>query len=318
MDIEELRCEIESIISPERDPEGGLGLLRPHKRLSSVHKLDTSYYSGPIFVRADKAFERLLENESDPLHETLQSYTVPFSLLTASLRLFGDSIIAYHERKERWDLYRFYPPILMTAWAAFESWVRINSEILTAVVPTLPAPAKDALLETRQVIQRNGDIKPQADRRPILERYWLLLKYGCSLEFDRGGRIWQNGERVAKLRDSLVHYNVAEAPSLKASEIWSHLEAVLLLFIAPSAALKRTLLSNQFDLHWTLVELQRFSSEFEERPLHKGWPRDALIFPCPFDAVDDTKYPRPGPPGLFTSAPPSTAPPSATSPPVGT
>ena len=94
------------------------------------------------------------------------------------------------------------------------------------------------------------------------------------------------------VRDSLVHYNVPEAPSLKASEVWNHIEAVLLLFIEPSTKCRRTLFSPQFDLYSMLARLKPLVSEFEERPFHKAWPKEGTIFDCPFDGADDTKYPR--------------------------
>jgi hypothetical protein len=292
MDLADLKYEIDSILRPEPDEEGHLRWDPPHPRLSSVHGLDTSYFLGPFEPNGDGAFERLLEGDSDPLHQTLQSISVPFSLLTAALQLFGDSLIEYHKRQQRWDLYRFYPPILMTVWSAFEAWVRMSSEIFVAVVPTLPRAVRDALLEVRSVVLPNGKIKEKSDRRPVLERYWLLLKYGCNLEYPRGNWIWQAGERVATLRDSLVHYDVSIAPSLTASEIWNQMEAVMLLFIAPSTQAQRTLFPHQFDFYCTLAQLHPLISEFEERPLHKGWPKHAKIFHCPFDGVDETKYPH--------------------------
>ena len=72
----ELKYKVDSIISPEPDPEGGTGIVPPHPRLSAVHKLDTSYYRGPVFVKADKAFERLLTDETDPVHNILE--TAPY------------------------------------------------------------------------------------------------------------------------------------------------------------------------------------------------------------------------------------------------
>jgi hypothetical protein len=286
MKIEELTQTVRSILNPS-----GPHFDVPDERLSSVHGLDTSYFRGPLDLKGDPAFERLLNNTSDPLHDTLQSITVPFSLLTASVQLFGDSLIEYHARERRSDLYRFYPPILITAWSAFEAWLRISSQILVAAVPSIPPAVRAALLEERDVVERNGQIEKRPDRRPVLERYWLLLKYGCNLEMDRNSQVWQAGANVVKVRNSLVHYNVLKAPSLTASQIWAHLEAVILLFIAPSTFAQRTLLPGQFENYLTLVQLQPLISEFEERPLHKGWPRDALIFHCPFDAADDSKYP---------------------------
>jgi hypothetical protein len=293
MPIDDLRGEIESILNPEPDEDDQIH-YPPHERLSAVHGLDTSYYRGLWqigWLERDGAFQRLLEDNSDPLHNIRQSITVPDSLLHAALRLFGDSLIEYHERKRRWDLYRFYPSILMTVWAAFEAWVRISSEILVAVVPTLPRPIADSLLEVRSFVGRNGQIQRQPDRRPVLERYWLLLKYGCNLEFDRGSRSWQAGSQAVAVRDSLVHYDVSNAPSLTAFEVWNHMEAVMLLFIAPSTVARRTLSRYQFGYHYMLVQLHPLISEFEERPLHKGWSPGPMIFDCPFDGVDESRYP---------------------------
>jgi len=181
----------------------------------------------------------------------------------------------------------------MTAWAAFEAWVKINSEIFITVVPSIPTPVKNALMETKPIVERNGIIKNRPDRKSVLDRFWLLLKYGCNIEYDRGDKIWQSGERLSQARDSLVHYNVSVAPSIKASELWSHLEALMLLFIAPSTQARRTLLTHQFDLHFLLSVLHPLITEFEERPLHKGWARGSWIFSCPFDGVDEAKYPSP-------------------------
>ncbi len=291
MNLAVLKSEIDLVLHPERDDEGGMCGDMPHPHLSSIHGLDTSYFRDPLDLSGDRAFERLLEDQSDPLHNTLQSLTVPASLFTAALQLFGDSLIEYHERKQRWDVYRFYPPILMTAWSAFEAWVRISSEILVAVVPSLPRAIRDSLLETRAVVERDGKIRNQPDRRPVLQRYWLLLKYGCNFEYDRGSATWQKGESVRETRDSLVHYDVPEAPSLAASKMWEHLEALLLLLIAPSTTARRTLFHPQFELYATLVGLQPLISEFEERPFHKGWPKRATVFDCPFNGADDIKYP---------------------------
>ena len=291
MHLDDLRYEVESILHPEPDEDGHRHCDAPHPRLSSAYGLDTSYFREPFDPTRDRHFERLLDDPADPLHDTLQSITVPVSLLRASFQLFGDSLIEYHDRERRWDLYRFYPSILMTAWSAFEAWVRLNSEILAAVVPTLAPPVRDAVLEVRRVVGKSGQIEERMDRRPVLERYWLLLKYGCNLELERGSRVWQAGTKMVSARDSLVHYNVSEAPSLTATQIWGHLEAVMLLFIAPSTLARRTLLPHQFDYYATLVQLRSLISDFEERPLHKGWSQDAMIFHCPFDAADETKYP---------------------------
>jgi len=291
MNAEELKYEVDSILTPEPDEDGNYPWFMPDKRLSSVHNLDTSYFKGPYLIDGESAFERVLQDDSDPLHDTLQSTLVPDSLLLASLRLLGDSIIAYHAPKDSWGWYRYYPSILMTAWSAFESWVRIHSEILVAVAPALPSAVKEALLESRTAVSGSGQIEQRPDRRPVMDRYWLLLKHGCDLEFDRGGRVWQKAREAATVRDSVVHYNVSIAPSITASQAWEHVESIMLLLIAPSCQAKRTLFHRQYDAYSMLVQLREFITEFEERPFHKGWPRGPVIFNCPFNGVDEAKYP---------------------------
>ena len=291
MEIADLKFEIDSILHPQVDEDDCLLWVAPHSRLSTIYGLDTSYFRGPFDPKGDAAFQRVLDNECDPLHDTLQSASVPLSLFASAFQLLGDSFVEYHNRKRRWDLYRFYPPILMTVWAALEAWVRISSEILVAVIPTLPHVVKDALLEEREIVGDGGKITTKRDFKPVLMRYGLLLKYGCNLEFERGSTIWQTAERFKLVRDSLVHYDVREAPSLTTSEVWGHMEAVLMLFIAPSARIRRTLFGPQFDLYSMLAALQPLISQFEERPIHKGWPKDRQIFDCPFDGVNEKKYP---------------------------
>ena len=296
MDLADLKHEINSVLRPERDEESSLCWDMPHSRLSSIHGLDTSYFRGPFDLDGDQAFKRLVDDNADPLHDTLQSITVPASLFTAALQLFGDSVIEYHDRTRRWDVYRFYPPILMTVWSAFESWVRISSKILVALVPTLPSDIRNSLLEIR-FVEKNGKIEEKSKWRPVFKRYCLLLKYGCDLEYscdpedDYTSPIGEAGDRMRLVRDSFVHYDASTAPSLTALEVWKHMEAMLLLLIEPSTKLRRTLFGPQFDLYSTLAGLQPFIPEFEERPLHKGWSKRATIFDCPFNGADDTRYP---------------------------
>ncbi len=291
MDLADLKHEINSVLRPERDEEGSLCWDMPHSRLSSIHGLDTSYFRGPFVPDGDRLFERLVDDNADPLHDTLQSITVPASLFMAALQLFGDSLIEYHERKQRWGAYRFYPPILMSVWSAFEAWVRISSKILVAVVPTLPRAIRDSLLEIREGVEKDGRIIEKPDRKPVLDRFWLLLKYGCDFEYDRSSARWQAVNKMRRVRDTFVHYDVTGAPSLAASEMWGYIESILLLLIEPSTRLRRTLFGPQFDLYSTLAELHPLISKFEERPLHKGWSKRATIFDCPFNGADGMRYP---------------------------
>jgi len=292
MDTEDLRGQIELILHPEPDDDGTRYYAAPHSRLVTEHGLDTSYFRGHFDLAGDLQFERVLNDENDPLHVTLTSISVPSSLMSAALQLFADSIVTYHAQPRRWDVYRFYPPVLTTIWSAFEAWVRISSQLFVSTASNIPQPVKDALNETRQTVNEKGKITLKSDRRSALERYCLLLQYGCGLTVDRSRKYWQAAKNVEGVRDALVHYDVTKAPSLTASEVWSHIEAIMLLFIVPSCIIRRTLNAHQFDYYSMLVELLPLVCEFEERPLHKGWPKEGLIFYCPFDGTDENRYPR--------------------------
>jgi hypothetical protein len=129
--------------------------------------------------------------------------------------------------------------------------------------------------------------------QPLLQRYWWLLKFGYGLEYARGGRIWQMGKAALDKRNELVHYEVSDMPSLKATKLWQYLEAILLLLIGPSALLGKSIMPDQYELYGLLVDLQPLVEEYEERPFFKDMPLrlTAVSFPCPFQNVDDEKFP---------------------------
>lgn len=290
MDLESLKSKISAVLRPERDDEDPRFDF-PHPRLSTVHGLDTSYFFGPVHPAGDRRYERLLNDESDPLHVALQSITVPASLFMAGVQLFGDSLLEYHGRDQRWDVYRFYPPILMTVWGAFEAWVRLASEVFVSVSKELPIEVADALLERRSFVDDSGNIKTKRESRPVLTRYRLLLKYGFDHEYSPQSAIWSAANETRNVRDSLVHYKAPEAPALTASKTWKHIESLLLLLIEPSTIVGRTLFASQFDVYSALAAMLPLISEFEERPFHKGWPKTSAIFDCPFNGVDEARYP---------------------------
>src|SRR5437762_8011791 len=269
MDRAELKDELQAIFEPEPDEDGCYPETPPHGRLADVHQLDLSYRHdlirfGPEFGSMSE-HSRVVRDPADPINPIIQSLSAPSDLFWAGLRLFGDSLLAYCDKKDRWDSFRYYPPILITFWAGFEAFVRLYSELLTHMIPSVPGAVKLALLEVEEHVERDGKIRQRQRRRPVLDRYWLLLKYGWGIEFDRGGKIWQAGEAAAKVRDQFVHYEISAAPSLKTSELWIHLEAILLLMIGPSAGLRRSVFHRQFDLYWALAELYPLIEEdFEE------------------------------------------------------
>lgn len=295
MDAEELRGEIHSIFNP--DPiVGSEGIeyyeTPPLDRLRIEYGLDCSYWRQFEYGSSSELMHRSKVDDVD-LGITVRCQQVPFELFMGTLRLLGDSILEYHNTKDRKGPYRFYPAILMSAWASFEAFVRIYSEIFIKTALPLPAALQSALLEREEQLDKKGNVQIGRKPRHLFERYWLLLKYGYGIEFDRGSRVWQLGESVLKKRNALVHYDIVDLPSVMATELWQHLEAILLLLIGPSAQLGKSVMPGQYELYGMLYLLHSLIEEFEECPLHKGWPMEitGVCFACPFQGVDESKYP---------------------------
>jgi hypothetical protein len=210
--------------------------------------------------------------------------------------LFGESLMVYQPEKKRTGPYRYYPAILMSGCSAFEAYLRINSELLVKTAPTLPLQLQLTLLEKEEQLDVRGKVVRVTKRRQLFHRYWLFLKYGFGIEFDRGSRIWQLGNQAFDKRNELVHYKHSDLPALKASELWSHLESLLLLMIAPSAQVGKTIMPDLYGIYGTLEDLREWITEYEERPNFKDWPLRAThtMFGCPFINVDERKYPNMG------------------------
>lgn len=299
MHPEELRDRLWPILYPEPDDDSGLGGSVPHARLLKVHGLDCSYWS-PYESSSGSIWNRVINRRDDPLHDSVQSLTVPGSLSVAAIRLFGESLIAYADQDDEsvrngWGVFRYYPSVLITFWSAFEAFVRLQSEYLLAMKSSLPHPVRLALSEEEEYVDDRGRIKTRSRRRPVLDRYSLLLQYGYSLEVDRGATFWQQGVRAVEARDALAHYHVRGAPSITCRDLFSHLEAITLLWIVPSVQAGRSIYWQQFDCYDMVAGLLPFLQDFEERPLHKDWPRrGAILVYAPFDGLDDERYPRAG------------------------
>jgi hypothetical protein len=236
---------------------------------------------------------RRTDIDEDHIGSVLQAQQVPFELFMGTLRLFGDSIIAYHGEEGRTGPYRFYPAILMSAWASFEAFVRVYSELLVKTKPSLPQAVRCTLLEREQRLHRSGKIENRRKLSPLLDRFWWLLKFGHEVEYDRGSRIWQMGEAALRKRNILVHYEISDLPSVEATELWRLVEAILLLLIGPSAAIGVSIMPDQYELYGMLARLQEFVEQFEERPFFKDRQLrvESVMFPCPFRGVDEVRYP---------------------------
>lgn len=124
---------------------------------------------------------RRATKRDDELASIVRAQQVPRELFMGTLRLFGDSLLADRGESKRFGPYRLYPGILVSVWASFEAFVRIYSELFVKSAKELPEPAADALLEKTQIVDEQGKLQTKFSPRPLLHRYWWLLKfgYGC-------------------------------------------------------------------------------------------------------------------------------------------
>lgn len=293
LDDDELGEAVDWILNPEPE-EGQVWGMRPaHTRLKDFHGLDTSYRG--TFCLEETKIDRRVGASGDPLVPLLQSIHTPSTFFLAGMRLLGDSILTYRQRRKTaaWGEYRFYPGILSLFWSGFEAYVRIYSEMFLEVQKTpVPTAHRLALLELEELVEKNGDVAVRTRFRPVLERYWILLKLGSGVSMDRGSKIWQAGEVSLKKRNALVHYDVKDVPAITSKELGESIEAVLLLLIAPSCTAKRTLLFHQYEYYAALAKLLALLEDFEERPILKGLKAGSFFFPLPFNGIDEARYPN--------------------------
>jgi hypothetical protein len=296
MHIDELRAEIRAIFEPEPDEDGNTGYRDlPHPRLISEHGLDLAYletfnWEGSTIHPST----RICPTDATAVHVLTRNSDVPLRLFNAALRLFGDSIVAYFEAKERSGPLRFYPPVILTFWSGFETFVRYSSELLLATTTSVPPTIANVLRELEPVVNRQGITGTRVRYQPVLERYFLLLKYGYGYDLDRGARFWQRLVAAQTLRDYYTHLDVTDPRSLSATDVLRFTESVLLGIITPSAHLKRTQLLHVYDLYWAWNSLRILVGEFVEQPFFKDWPigEERYMFYSPFDGVDSERFPN--------------------------
>jgi hypothetical protein len=295
MCIEELRSKIDTIFSVEPDDEGVYPRDYPNAKIRDVHNLDFSYMDCFPWERSTThRYTRQFNATEGRMQIVTSNWDVPWKLCEAGLRLLADSIIEYHGKMERKGNIRFYPPIIMTFWSGFETFVRYASEVMLITVKRVPEVVRNYLLE-REVTIEKGEQRTRVKYWPVLNRYEVLLRYGYNFKIDRGNKYWQSLENAKELRDYYTHLDVSKPPRpISSVTVFQFLESVMMAVIWPSCALERTIFFQIYRLYdiWDgLLELQE--EEFIEQPFFTGINFDkGSLFHCNFENVDTERFPN--------------------------
>jgi len=156
MDIEELKDRIRWLLDPE--PEEGIEPREiGHPRLSSRHNVDTSYLNTSAWEgSAIHHHTRLCSSEEKELHGLTRNSDVSIRLFETGLRLFGDSLVAYHGKPDRTGQLHYYPPMILTFWSGFETFVRHTSELMLTTVPSIPEAVANYLRDLAPAATSNS------------------------------------------------------------------------------------------------------------------------------------------------------------------
>ena len=293
MDLERFEEEIEYLFRPEPDEDSIPPREFPNSRLRDGLGLDFTYMESFDWEGASThKYTRLCPKDAEGLHVLTRNKDVPDRLLETALHLMADSIVEYHQATTRNGNIHYYPPILLTFWAGFETFVRYSSELLIVTVLSLPEEVVHYLREEEPWVTKQGEIRTKTRYHAVLDRYALFLKYAYGYEVDRGAKFWQAIEKAKELRDSYTHLDVSEPRVLKASEVLNFLEAVLLGIIIPSSHLQRTLMLGMYWLYGIWTCLYENYEEYVERPFFFDWHlKEQYLFHCNFENVDKNRFP---------------------------
>jgi hypothetical protein len=295
---EHLQQCLSAILDLERDEDGLVLPARPHARLHKQFGLDTSYMDkfGYKYEGSSMHEDTRLIDPSDPriAPGLFKSLSLAEQLFDAALRIFGDSLIAYSEGEEV-SIFRYFPPAIITFWSGFEAHVRFQSELLSATVDNIPEPVKALLLEYETIVNDKGEVIQRERTYSVMDRYRTLLKYGYRYQVDRGSQYWQNGEKARKLRNYLVHIDVTESQGIKSQDVLDFMENIMLLFIAPSCAIGKSVLRHQFRFHTTVTELRDLIFPHTEQPFfHEFQSNEKFLTHLNFDGIDARRFPHLG------------------------
>ncbi len=294
MDKEELQAELDILFNPEPDEDGFFPPEYPHERITKFHKLDISYmdrldYEGSTI----HPYTRICKPDEHRLISLSKNHDVSQRLFMSAMQLFGDSIIAYHDKKERKGNIRYYPPVIVTFWSGFETYVRYSSELMLITVKDIPKIVADFLLEKETYLDKKGEQLIRNKWQPILDRYALLLRYGYDYKLDRGNKHWQSLQKAKELRDYYNHLDIHDPRAITSTQVLDFIEAVMMALIWPSCELRRTLFLGIYYLYDIWTKLCELQNEYIEQPMFKGWRHDeAFMFHCNFENVDTLRFPN--------------------------
>jgi hypothetical protein len=298
MEYDDLAEEISCLFEPEPD-EDSTGREWPHERLTSYHKMNFDYMKTFNWEGSTThPNTRLCPETEKGVNELTRNMDVPTRLFEAALRVYGDSLVTYYRSKEQTTALRYYPPVILTFWSAFEAFVRHNSELMVLTVGNLPGPIADYLRERTVTIDKKGATAEAPRFQPVLDRYVVLLRYGYSFTIDRGHKHWQALERARELRDYYTHIDALSSRSISAKQVLDFAEAVLLGIIWPSEQVHRTLLLGVHYLYGIWAELAELTESVlpgghaEEPFFHSKNLSEQFLFYCPFENVDSKRFPN--------------------------
>ena len=299
MESDDLATEIRSLFEPEQYDDFPAHEW-PHERLKSHHRMIFDFMRTTFDWEGSTSHPntRLCSTSEKDVSELTRNMDVPSRLFEAALRVYGDSLVTYSETNERTTSLRYYPPIILTVWSAFEAFVRHNSELMLLTVKDVPAPIEGYLRERTSIVDKKGNVVEVSRYQPALERYAVLLRYGYGFRVDRGHTHWQALERARKLRDYYTHVDAVSSRSISAKQVLDFTESVLLGIIWPSAQVRRTLLLGVYYLYDIWAKLSELTEailpeDHVEQPFFHSWPlSESFHFYCPFENVDRQRFPN--------------------------
>jgi hypothetical protein len=294
LEQEKLKEEVDLLFKPAFNDKEFFPRERSHPRITEFHKLDCAYVEN---LGAEETVihphARICGPDEHKLHALSCNMDVPYRLFEAGLKLFGDSIVTYHNQIERKGNIRYYPSIIMTFWGGFETYVRYAAELMLNTVNNVPSIVADVLLEREPYLNKKGDIYLRDRYRSLLDRYVLLLRYGYNFAVDRRNKHWQSLQNAKRTRDYYTHLDVSEPKVVASLDVLNYTETILLGLIWPSCELKRTLLLGIYKLYGIWARLRDLHTEYIEQPHYKDWPwKDGYLFHCNFTNVDTTRFPN--------------------------